>query len=194
MDGVWVENRLCWTLQRNSLQVAVTHKLVFSARSWLLFFVTFCINGRLSAPGLMSSYAGDHLTSTCSPNCRLSTLTSNPKSKLHYDRRSVGQSVLVTGTHQGPATNCYSFFLIIFRQMRVCWLWAPSLTRGRFCSLQLLLGLSSTAFLGFESLRTYEYILLSQLWDSPNFEGQVRVFSFPPEQGSPVIPTGFGFI
>jgi hypothetical protein len=32
------------------------------------------------------------------------------KSKSHYDRQSVGQSVLVSGTHLGPATN-FSFSL-----------------------------------------------------------------------------------
>jgi hypothetical protein len=32
------------------------------------------------------------------------------KSKLYYDRQSVGQSVLVSGTHLGPATN-FSFSL-----------------------------------------------------------------------------------
>jgi hypothetical protein len=32
------------------------------------------------------------------------------KSKLSYDRQSVGQSVLVSGTHLGPATN-FSFSL-----------------------------------------------------------------------------------
>jgi hypothetical protein len=34
------------------------------------------------------------------PFCRLKL-----KSKLYYDRQSVGQSVLVSGTHPGPATN-----------------------------------------------------------------------------------------
>jgi hypothetical protein len=29
--------------------------------------------------------------------------------KLYYDRRSVGQSVLVPSTHLGPATNFVSF-------------------------------------------------------------------------------------
>jgi hypothetical protein len=28
------------------------------------------------------------------------------KSKSHYDRQSVGKSVLVSGAHLGPATNC----------------------------------------------------------------------------------------
>jgi hypothetical protein len=32
------------------------------------------------------------------------------KLKLNYDRQSVGQSVLVSGIHLGPATN-FSFFL-----------------------------------------------------------------------------------
>jgi hypothetical protein len=29
------------------------------------------------------------------------------KSKLYYDRQSVGQSVLASGTHLGPATNFF---------------------------------------------------------------------------------------
>jgi hypothetical protein len=37
-----------------------------------------------------------------------------PKSKLRYDRRSVGQSILVPGTHLGPFLS-----LIIFRQLRI---------------------------------------------------------------------------
>jgi hypothetical protein len=35
---------------------------------------------------------------------------SKSKSKLYYDRQSVGQSILVSGTHLGPATN-FSFSL-----------------------------------------------------------------------------------
>jgi hypothetical protein len=41
------------------------------------------------------------------------------KSKSHYDRQSVGQSVLVSGAHLGPATN-FSFSLrFSFRQLRL---------------------------------------------------------------------------
>jgi hypothetical protein len=43
------------------------------------------------------------------------------------------------------------FFLeIISRHLRVCYYGAPSLTRGRVCNLQLLLGLTSAVFLGSE--------------------------------------------
>jgi hypothetical protein len=62
------------------------------------------------------------------PFCHLLRLTglwwrySNQKLKLYYDQQSVGQSVLVSGTHLGPATNCQIFF---FLQLRVCWCGAP---------------------------------------------------------------------
>jgi hypothetical protein len=40
--------------------------------------------------------------------------TLKPNSNLRYDRRSVGQSVLVSDSHLGPATNfSYSFLLIL---------------------------------------------------------------------------------
>jgi hypothetical protein len=83
-------------------------------------------------------------------------------SKLCYDRRSVGQSVLVSGTHLGPANNFSpSLFNCFFRQLRVCWCGAPSLTRSWVCTFQFLLGITSTAPLRSESHGTHEHISLS---------------------------------
>jgi hypothetical protein len=79
--------------------------------------------------------------------------------KLYYDRRSVGQSVLVSGFDLGPATNFSPSLFNYFRQLRVCWCGAPSLTRSRVCSFQLFLGLASAVFLGSQSRRTHEHIL-----------------------------------
>jgi hypothetical protein len=49
--------------------------------------------------------------------CENHTGHTKTKSKLYYDRQSVGQSVLVSGAHLGPATNfshChFAYFLII---------------------------------------------------------------------------------
>jgi hypothetical protein len=39
---------------------------------------------------------------------------SKSKLKLYYDRRSVGQAVLVSSTHLGPATNFYPSFFKYF--------------------------------------------------------------------------------
>jgi hypothetical protein len=51
-----------------------------------------------------------------------------------------------------------------------------SLTRDRVCRLQLLLVLASAVIHRSESRGTYDRILLSQIRDSPNLEGQVPVF------------------
>jgi hypothetical protein len=50
---------------------------------------------------------------------------------------------------------------------------------GWVCRLQLLLVLVSTVILRSESRGTHDHILLSQIWDSPNLEGQVPVFISP---------------
>jgi hypothetical protein len=54
-----------------------------------------------------------------------------------------------------------------------------SLKRARVCRLQLLLVLVSTIVLRSESRGTRDHILLSQIRDSTNLEGQVPVFIHP---------------
>jgi hypothetical protein len=76
-----------------------------------------------------------------------------PKSKLCYDRASVGQLLLVSDHHLRPVP--ISLFLsleMFFRQLLliVCYYGARSLTRGRVSNLQWLLGLASAVFLGTE--------------------------------------------
>jgi hypothetical protein len=39
--------------------------------------------------------------------CNVESPGSKSKPKLYYDRQSVGQSILVPGTHLGPETNFY---------------------------------------------------------------------------------------
>jgi hypothetical protein len=75
-----------------------------------------------------------------------------------------------------PLTNFSLLFLIIFRQLRVCWCGAPSLTRSPVCSFQFLLGIASAAFLRSESHGTHEHILLPLFFRLPHLEGQVPVF------------------
>jgi hypothetical protein len=57
-----------------------------------------------------------------------------------------------------------------------------SLTRGWICRLQLLLFLASAVILGSQSRGTHCHILLSQIRDSPNLEGQVPIFISPSER------------
>jgi hypothetical protein len=47
------------------------------------------------------------------------------------------------------------------------------------CRLQLLLTLASAAILRSEFRGTHDYVLLSQIRDCPNLEGQILVFISP---------------
>jgi hypothetical protein len=69
---------------------------------------------------------------------------------------------------------------------------ALSLTRERVCRLQLLLVLSSRVILGSKSRETRDHILLSQIRDSPNLEGQVPVFISPRNRVAQLYPQALG--
>jgi hypothetical protein len=76
-------------------------------------------------------------------------------------------------------SGAYDRIFITVRQLRVCWCGALSLTRELVCRFQLLLVLSSAVILGSKSSGIRDHILLSQIWDSSNLEGQVPVFRSP---------------
>jgi hypothetical protein len=61
----------------------------------------------------------------------LSTYQATFQLKLSYDRRSVGQSVLVSASRLGPMTR----YLYSVWKLRVSWCKAPFLTRGWVCNL-----------------------------------------------------------
>jgi hypothetical protein len=101
------------------------------------------------------------------------------------------------GVRRPSETPDQFFFLleISFRQLRVYYVVAPSLTRGRvyYLLVPLLLGLARAATLGSKSHRTHAHILLSHLrLPQPGGPGP-RIY-IPQEQGGPVIPSGFVYI
>jgi hypothetical protein len=59
----------------------------------------------------------------------------------------------------------YDQIFVTVRQLRVCWCWALSLTRGRVCRLQLLRALASAVNLCSESRGSRDHILRSQIRD-----------------------------
>jgi hypothetical protein len=101
-----------------------------------------------------------HISNPCVPRLKLKL-----KLKLIYDRQSVAQSVRVPGTQLGPVTNFFSLLEIFFRQLRVCYFVALSLTRGRICNLlyNCFWPLPEQVTLGSKSCRTHGHILLSHL-------------------------------
>jgi hypothetical protein len=65
-------------------------------------------------------------------------------------------------------------------------------TRGWVCSLQLLLAPSSAVILRSDFHRTRDHILLSQIRDFPNLEGQVPVFISPSIRMAQLYPEALG--
>jgi hypothetical protein len=74
---------------------------------------------------------------------------------------------------QAPRDSRQAFFQLNTCSHSPCV--TPSLVRGWVC-LQLLLALASAVILRSGSRGTHDHILLSQIRDSPNLEGQVPVF------------------
>jgi hypothetical protein len=91
-----------------------------------------------------------------------------------------------------PPSGPRDQIFITVRQLRVSWCGAPCLTRGRVCRLQMLLVLASTVIVGSESRGTHKQILLSQIRDSPNLEGQVPVFIYPRNRVAELYPQALG--
>jgi hypothetical protein len=140
----------------------------------------------LQLPELMSSYH--------SRPCRTLSIPSIDKFQLPIIKSGVRIRVIVTLRRRFIANQ---FVLApsllrsttsIFFQLNTC-SYSPyvtsSLTKGWISSLQLLLVLASAVILGSDSRGTHDHILLSQIRDSPNLEGE--------EQGGPVITPGTGF-
>jgi hypothetical protein len=107
--------------------------------------------------------------------------------------KSFGQSVLVSGTHLWPATNFSSSIFNYFWTVTDLLMWAPSLTRGRVSTFQSLLGITSAAFLMYDSYGTDEHISVSLFLRLHLTAEPGSCIYFPHEQGSPVIPRALGW-
>jgi hypothetical protein len=114
--------------------------------------------------------------------------------KLIYDRQSVGQSVLVSGAHLGTSDQFFFLLEISFKQLRVCYFVAFSLTRGRVCNLlyNCFWALPEQSFFC-RSPAELTAIFYCLIWDSPNLEGQVPVFKPPRNEVAQIYPRALGF-
>jgi hypothetical protein len=101
------------------------------------------------------------------------TYESDPE--LYYDRRSVGQSILVSSPHLGLMTR----FLLLSDNCGFV-----------DCTIAALF--ASAVILRSESRGAHDHILLSQIWDSPQPGRPGPCIYIPQEQGGPVILPGTG--
>jgi hypothetical protein len=110
--------------------------------------------------------------------------------KWIYDRRSLVQTLLFSGSHLKPMTR----FLFSVWQLLVPWCMALSMMREWICNLlvQLLLGLARAVSLWSKSRRTHDPILLFHMRLPQPWGPSPRTY-IPQERGGPVIPSGIGF-
>jgi hypothetical protein len=108
-------------------------------------------------------------------------VTHKSKWKLFYDRRSVGQSILVSSSNVGPKTR----YSLLADSCRFCWCEVPSLIRGQVCRLTLLLVFASVVILGSESLKSHDHILLPQIQGFPTWRAS-SPYLYPPGLGFPL--------
>jgi hypothetical protein len=107
--------------------------------------------------------------------------------ELYYDRRSVGQSVLVSSPHLRLMTrfsllsdNCVSVDM------------GRPLWREDGLSFTIAAVFDSAVILGSESRGAHDHILLSQIWGSTNLEDQVPVFISPRKRVARLYPQALG--
>jgi hypothetical protein len=107
------------------------------------------------------------------------------KAEVEVEVRPTVSRPVRLGVRHPSGTRAQFFFLleIFFRQLRVCYFVAPSLTRGLVCNLLMLLALASAVPLGSESRGTE---------DSPNLEGQVPVSISPRSRVAQIYPRAPG--
>jgi hypothetical protein len=114
------------------------------------------------------------------------SITGQPmsKSRLYVLRLTVSRPVLL-GDRRPSGTRAQFLFLleIFFRQLRVCYFVAHSLTRRRLCNLLLLLGLASTV-----PRDSRPYFIVPILETPPNLEGQVPIFLSPRNRAARIFP------
>jgi hypothetical protein len=110
--------------------------------------------------------------------------------RLFCDRRSVGQSVLVSGPHLGPF---YEIFITVGHLRSSC-RGAPSLTRRRVCNLLVQFAYSSVQVPQKWPHLTvsFETIFYCLIRDSPNLEGQVPVLISPRNRVAQLYPWALG--
>jgi hypothetical protein len=107
---------------------------------------------------------------------------SEPESELLWNWRfTANQYVLATS----PLTLTTSNFIFQLNTCSYSLYVTSSLTRERVCLWQLLLVFASTLILRSDTRGTRGHILLSQIQDSSNLQGQVLVFKSPQGTGWP---------
>jgi hypothetical protein len=113
------------------------------------------------------------------------SVQSQSESELVYDWRFTANQFVFATSSLRLTTSSFIFQLNSYSYSPYV---TSCLTRGWVCHLQLLLVLASAVILRSETRGTHDHLLLSQIRDSPNLEGQFPVFISPRNRVARLYP------
>jgi hypothetical protein len=156
------------------------HELVTvdGGMDWMIGFIAHLHNLLLNFTNQCTTnyVCSSQSSSTTASRNSLNSILSHSQSQSYFT--SVGLPPISSPCHQAP----WDSRPVIFFQLKPCChnpYVTSSLKSGWVCRLQLLLALASAVILGSESHGTHDHILLSQIRDTSNLEGQFPVFISP---------------
>jgi hypothetical protein len=121
---------------------------------------------------------------------RLLSFDSESKSQSYFT--AAGSLPISSSLRQAP-WDSQPAFLFQLNTCRHCPYVTSSLTRRWVCRLQLSLALANAVVLMSESRRSHDQILLPQIRDSLNLEGQVPIFMSPRNRVTQLYFQALGF-
>jgi hypothetical protein len=170
----------------HTLQITTAHAESFKSAVTSHFPVTDRNSGDSSAYVLNCIRSSLHRLP-----CKSLTSKTESESELLYDWRFTADQFVLATSPLRPTSRIFIF------QQNTCSnspYVTSSMTRGGVCLLQLLLGLAKAVILRSESRGTHDHILLSQIRDTPNLEGQVLLFISPRNRVAQRYPQALGSI
>jgi hypothetical protein len=190
IDGVWIGNRIYWTLTYPWLQVIITVSLIhtcFTVTRVHIYVISISYSLHLLLLGSgFQRWTFLFLCSRTGPGLRYSNVDW-PKSKLCYNRWPVSQSVLVSSIHLGKRPDFY-----YCQTVNGLLKWGALFAARTGLSFTTAAGPHQCSHSWGQVLHTYDHILLSEDQDSHNLEGQVPVFISPRNRLAQLYPQALG--
>jgi hypothetical protein len=201
IDGVWIGIWVYWAFKHTSrdysLQITVTHRLVFSVtvftallRNFFQRWTFLCFRSHILA-GWRPSHTNLLLFSLPSHDSRFRLYSDWLVIKIELMLRPTVSRPVYLGVK--PPSGAQDQIFITVRHLRICWCGVSSLKRGWVCRLQLLLALAGTVILRFESRAGLMTIFYCLRFDTPrNWRARSQYLYSPRNRVVQLYP-GIGF-
>jgi hypothetical protein len=188
IDGVWIGDSIYWLLTPSRISTLYKSLRAKSSSACSVFTRRFFVTDFNIGD---SSASRAQVLCSQTPVQNWTWSASESGSELLYDGRFTANQFVLATSPLRPTIRIFIFQLNTCRRSPYL---TSSLTRGWVRRLKLLLVLASAVILRSESRVTHDHILLSQIRDSPNLEGQLSVFISTRNRVAQLCPLALGFL